>query len=356
MRPADASQGHQRGVTAIARESSSSTLVSGSYDGRVCTWSSAGIASPVTGPGHTNALVGVVAAGQSVLTAAMDDSIREVDVSSSSFACVPSDVHAADRLRPSFASTATLPKGIDAASDGTAFVATASDVQIVKGGKKLFGLPVNYAPTAIAATRDGKQVAVGAEDGKLYIYASSGSTLDLKSTLTANRSAVSALAFSPDGALLAAGEASGKVLLLIATSASFEVKTSRWSYHTGRILALAWSPDGAHVASASLDTHVYVWSVAAPLKKVAIKVRDSRARGHAQAAAERASGRRDERGVGRRCDGHQRGRRRHDQAIRCHARGLSETDDECTAVVQDASDWAQTPGRDMPDSVPRTLA
>jgi len=186
----------------------------------------------------------------------MDDSIREVDVAASAFA-------------PSFASTSTLPKGIAATSDGTAYAATASDVQIVKGGKKLFGLPVNYAPSSIATS--GKQVAVGAEDGKLYIYSSFGSTLDLKSTVTANRSAVSALAYSPDGALLAVGEASGKILLLDATSASFEVKTSRWAYHTGRILGLAWSPGGAHVASAALDTHVYVWSVAAPIKKVAIK-------------------------------------------------------------------------------------
>ena len=187
-------------------------------------------------------------------------------------------------------------------------------MQIVKGGKKLFGLPVNYAPSSVAT--NGKQVAVGAEDGKLYIYSSSGTTLDLKSTVTANRSAVSALAYSPDGALLAVGEASGKILLLDAASASFEVKTSRWAYHTGRILGLAWSPDGAHIASAALDTHVYVWSVAAPIKKVAIKVR--RLFETSAEAAERASGRRDERGVDRRLDARQRWRRRHDPPSRCH--------------------------------------
>ena len=200
-----------------------------------------------------------------------------------------------------------------------AYVATASDVQIVKAGKKMFGLPVNYAPVSIAT--NGKQVAVGAEDGKLYIYESSGSALDFKSTVSANRSAVSALAYSPDGSLLAAGEASGKVLLLDAASASFEVKTSRWAYHTGRILALAWSPDGAHVASAALDTHIYVWSVAAPIKKVAIKV--CRTSDDGAEVSERASGRGDERGLDRRLDARQRWRRRHDPAPCCDARRLA---------------------------------
>jgi WD40 repeat protein len=51
----------------------------------------------------------------------------------------------------------------------------------------------------------------------------------------------------------------------------FQLVTSRWSYHTARVNSLAFTQDGAHVASGSLDTNAYVWSVARPLKNIAIK-------------------------------------------------------------------------------------
>lgn len=47
--------------------------------------------------------------------------------------------------------------------------------------------------------------------------------------------------------------------------------TSRWSFHSARVNSLAWTADGQHCASGSLDTHVYVWSVARPLRNIAIK-------------------------------------------------------------------------------------
>ena len=49
-----------------------------------------------------------------------------------------------------------------------------------------------------------------------------------------------------------------------------QVITSTWTYHSACVNGLAWTQDSKHCASASLDTHVYVWSVAKPLKNVAI--------------------------------------------------------------------------------------
>lgn len=51
----------------------------------------------------------------------------------------------------------------------------------------------------------------------------------------------------------------------------FKSITGRWTFHSARIHALAWTPDGNHIASASLDTHVYIWSVQKPLKNIALK-------------------------------------------------------------------------------------
>ena len=47
--------------------------------------------------------------------------------------------------------------------------------------------------------------------------------------------------------------------------------TSRWAFHSARINSLSWTADSKHCASGSLDTNVYVWSVAKPMKNIAIK-------------------------------------------------------------------------------------
>lgn len=46
---------------------------------------------------------------------------------------------------------------------------------------------------------------------------------------------------------------------------------SRWSFHSATINSLDWAADGVHLASGSLDTHVYVWSVKKPLSYIANK-------------------------------------------------------------------------------------
>lgn len=41
--------------------------------------------------------------------------------------------------------------------------------------------------------------------------------------------------------------------------------------HSARINTLSWTPDSRHIASGSLDTHIYIWSVEKLLSYIAIK-------------------------------------------------------------------------------------
>jgi WD40 repeat protein len=50
-----------------------------------------------------------------------------------------------------------------------------------------------------------------------------------------------------------------------------QLLSSRWAHHSARINSLCWTDDSAHLASGSLDTHVYVWSVAKLMKNIPIK-------------------------------------------------------------------------------------
>jgi hypothetical protein len=201
--------------------------------------------------------------------------------------------------RSGAASTGSLPKDVACDSNGTGFLATVKEIQVISpGGKKEASLPVDYSPLSVAYSSKA-QVAVGAQDGQIRLYSKD---LQVSGTLDKSRSAVTALAFSPDGSLLAAGEASGKILVY--DVASKEIKISHWVFHTwvnhfaalpylcessGRIASIKFSPDGQFAVSGSLDESVYVCasngatpghlltsaagSVAKPAKKVAIKVR-----------------------------------------------------------------------------------
>mgnify|MGYP001100997382 CR=1 FL=1 len=42
-------------------------------------------------------------------------------------------------------------------------------------------------------------------------------------------------------------------------------------YHQSRITSISWSPSSQRVATGSLDTHIFVWSLATPSKHIQIK-------------------------------------------------------------------------------------
>lgn len=72
---------------------------------------------------------------------------------------------------------------------------------------------VSYTPSSIVTTRDGKVVAVGSEEAKVYLYDWDGSALKQVAVLENGRSTISALAFDREGTLLAAGESNGKIMV-----------------------------------------------------------------------------------------------------------------------------------------------
>ena len=70
--------GHQKGITAFAVKPSDKTFYTGSYDGRVYAWSEkTGLASPVTGSGHTNQVTEItLGAHDKLVSSGMDDAVR----------------------------------------------------------------------------------------------------------------------------------------------------------------------------------------------------------------------------------------------------------------------------------------
>jgi WD40 repeat protein len=248
--------GPQKAITAAAISTTASeTFFVGSADGRVLSCDSTGTVSPLAGQGHTNLVSGLASMPDGrVFSTGYDDRVREVEGS---------------HFTPSVFSTASQPKTLAAAEDGTIFVVGVDAVEAIRNHQKVADLrPSGGAtnPTAIAAT--GSLVAIGFGDQKVRLYDWDSKTLQETGLLDANGGLVSALAFSPDGSKLAAGDTSGKIILY--DVAKREVITPRWSFHSARVNSLCWTADSLHCASGALDTHIYVWSVRKPSQKVAI--------------------------------------------------------------------------------------
>lgn len=237
-------RGATRSITSlVARDA---CAVGGSLDGSVYAWGDACVAECLPAGAHGRpGVTGVALARGGVLAAALDN-----------------------RVHPVMGA-----RGGALALDGPPAALAAGDAVYVAGVRGLSiderhiaAADLGFEPTAVAVAR--AAIAVGGADARVRLYSADGALTPL-GTLDGARSPITALAFSPDGALLAAGEGSGKIRVYDVPRR--EVRLTQWVFHSARISAIAWAPDGRHAASASLDTHVYIWSVERPMRNVSVK-------------------------------------------------------------------------------------
>lgn len=253
QRPLKVVEGHNRSVTAIGKSEKGQILWTGSFEGRVCHWDiPTGIGSAVEGQTHTNQVSAFANTPDRVYSVGWDDTLRIVDELGKVFVGETSKL-------------AAQPKGIASAS-GRVFVATLSGVEIFSMDKFVGKLTAkDYTPTTIAAS--GNLVAVGDDANAVHIFTVDSSHKPSPVESLKNSTAqITALTFSPSGALLAAGNSSGKIVVY--DTKSWEVVTDRWSAHTARVTSISWNDESTHAVSGGLDTNIFVWSLKMPGKRV----------------------------------------------------------------------------------------
>ncbi|RPB19551.1 WD40 repeat-like protein [Terfezia boudieri ATCC MYA-4762] len=252
--------GHQKSITALGVVPDGKTIFTGSYEGRVCSWDiTKGEASIVAGQTHRNQVSGIETGVGKVFSVGWDDTLRAADPVSNSF--VDSGVAIPGQ-----------PKGISATGkDGELAIATQSGVYVMLNGEvvKRFEGKINYTPTTVTASAASTEIAVGADNNKVYVYSASDSALIETAVLTDSRGVISALAYSSTGTLLAAGDSTGKIVLYNRVKeGEYTVKSTRWAFHTGRVNQITWNAKDSHVVSVGLDTNMFVYSVENPGKNI----------------------------------------------------------------------------------------
>jgi WD40 repeat protein len=249
-----------------ARES----LVAGFEDGSLRVWKKAADREFLAGEdkgkqikAHAKAVTGVSAGGDLVASGSTDGKVLVWNL--------PAD-------RPAHTLSAGAAVRCVALSADGKLLASGGDDNAVQLWDPATGKPIRKltGPTdwvlSVAVSPDGKFVAAGGHDGRLWLWETGGKKLfdvlaqaPLPPKAAVETNVVSALAFSPDGKQIALGGSDGKVYQFQANDGKF---IRAIAGHTGAITGLAYHPGNAALASSSKDRSLRLWNSqnGAPLK------------------------------------------------------------------------------------------
>ncbi len=239
-----------------------------------------GCVAKVRGPGHTSAVVGVVRAGEYLVTAGLDDHVRVASIETNSYESAESG----KRLK-----LPSQPRSMGA-DDAGALVAVATGDGVAAyafdGTLGTLGtLPATAAvgagsggkgePSSVCVRGDGREIAVGCKDGAVRLFSVArakdvgvGSesarpfSLVPGAVMTRHRGEVTGCAYSPDGTRLATCDANREVLVWDPTTAV--VVVDKMVYHRSRVTCVGWSADGVRLATGALDGRIIVWDAGRP--------------------------------------------------------------------------------------------
>ncbi|PYK63460.1 MAG: hypothetical protein DME21_02865 [Verrucomicrobia bacterium] len=105
-------------------------------------------------------------------------------------------------------------------------------------------------------SRDGKWMAIGGTDGRVRLF--DANTYELKSRFSASSEGITALSFSPSGALLASGSGYADTAVKLWVVPTGE-HAGTLTGHNAWVSGLAFAPDGKSLASADGDQTIRLW-------------------------------------------------------------------------------------------------
>lgn len=252
--PVQVIQGHQKSITACGLSKDSSTFFTASYDGLICGWNiETGLAKSIKdGPNHTNMVIQIHPCHDKMLSIGMDDTLRMIDTKLLTY---KDDSICFD----------SLPKGLAFIEhQDFKIIITVSNIQIFENTKKIISYDTSFQPNSIDKNKTNHDFAVGSDNGNVYLYQFQPNEKKIVEIgkITTNPTAITSLAYSPNGKYLAVGDGLGKIILYDAITR--EVITNRWIFHVGKITSISWNSASTHICSVSLDTHMYIYSVSNP--------------------------------------------------------------------------------------------
>ncbi|WRT65714.1 uncharacterized protein IL334_002662 [Kwoniella shivajii] len=241
--------------------SSSSTFYTGSFDGTIKKFDigdsfgeKEGNCDELNGTGHTANVIALSSDMKGkVYSAGWDDKVSSIEGESFSSTSLP---------------IKSQPSGV-ASTQNAVYIATSSGLEVHPVGSNSSSVLVKGGISAVAAHPGPNSDLLACGIGKKVVLYSTSPDKEIAS-FEDNKGDILSLSFSPDGKFLASGDSARRIVLVDIEKQSVAV-SSRWTFHTARVVALDWSKSGKRLASAGLDEAVYIWDREKIAKNVAIK-------------------------------------------------------------------------------------
>ncbi|WWC68604.1 uncharacterized protein I206_102534 [Kwoniella pini CBS 10737] len=248
--------GATKAITASVLDEQETTFYTGSFDGSIKKFSigdQEGLCDEIQGTGHSANVVGFSGSEGKVYSAGWDDKVSTIQ---------------GDSFSASSLATKSQPAGIASTPNGV-YIATSSGIEIHSTGTKSASVLSDGPATAVAAYAQPNSDLIAYGVGKKVILSTVSPEKEI-ATFEDNKGDVLSLAFTSDGKFLASGDSAGRVILINVEKKEVNV-SSRWTFHTGRIVDLAWSKSTKRLASVGLDESIYIWNRESVGKNIAIK-------------------------------------------------------------------------------------
>jgi len=213
--------------------------------------------------GHKNQICGLHLHSGELFSIAMDNSLRKTQIKEGFIGDT------------TISTLDTMPKQFDCDDKGKVFIISPDSITLIEDNVKKLHLSLSFSATSIAVTKNGTQVAIGANDGKLHLFDILSKPddkiqiqeFDICQNLS--QGAIVSLAFNTDGTMLAMGNTNSAVVVYNLKTKQF--LANNWVFHNACVNLLLLSPSQRYIASASLDTHIYIWSLDKPGSRICIR-------------------------------------------------------------------------------------
>lgn len=248
--------GHNIKIYCIAHDPKQNVIYSAGAEGYLIAWEiGVGPKVRITN-GHTNAIVAMKLAGNKLVLASNDETIRFVNTETNQYegdalkvAGTPCDI------------------AVSKSNPDLVLIATHKNIHVLDGDQIRFVKDVSFSPTSISISPDEKEVIVGGDDKKIHVFSFDGQSLNETAEIVGHRGRITKVRYSPDGSLIAAGDTNREIIVW-----DSEARTQKHSglvYHTTFVTDLDWSENSKYLVSGSVDRSVIVWDLDNKTRQIA---------------------------------------------------------------------------------------
>lgn len=250
--------GHNKKIYSLVYNDKTNQFFSAGADGVLIRWDlGLGTTAKPTGNGHTTAIGAIAIQGNFLVTGAVDQSVKFIDLNT--FAYVDADVKL-DAIAADIA--------VSANNSDLMLIVTTKNLVIFNGQqvKKVIDLK-GYEGTSVSIAPNDAQIVIGGSDKKAYVYSFDGDDITQVGVLDQHRGKISRVRYSPDGTMIAVGD--GNREIIVWDQATLKEKYTGLVYHTSNITDLSWSKSNNYLVSSSVDKSLIVWNLAAGKRTIA---------------------------------------------------------------------------------------